>query len=318
MTDILVVLETRDGALRNASLEAVGAARAAADASGGGKVTALATEQIELDAAILGSAGADEVVIADSKAHSPDGAAATAVRVAGETGTGAVFVSATVRGRDLLGRIAAGLDTGFAADCTAVDFADGSLVFTRPVYAGKAQIRVKINGPVVVASMRSNHFGPADREASAEMNTTSAEIGKAQVTSIAGKSGSRPDVAEAARVVSGGRGLGSAENWHLLESLADALPGAALGASRAVVDSGWRPHSEQVGQTGKTVSPELYIAVGISGAIQHLAGMSSSKVIVAINKDGEAPIFQQATYGIVGDVNEILPVLTEAIQATVD
>lgn len=318
MTDILVVLETREGTLRNASLEAVGAARAAADASGGGKVTALATEQADLDSAVLGGAGADAVLVADAGAHSPDGAAATAVRVAGEVGAGAVFVSATVHGRDLLGRIAAGLDTGFAADCVAVDFVDGGFLFTRPVYAGKAQVQVKINGPVAVASMRGNHFAPAGREANAEMGTTSAEAGKAQVTAIAGKSSGRPDVAEAARVVAGGRGLGSAENWHLLESLADALPGAALGASRAVVDSGWRPHSEQVGQTGKTVSPELYIAAGISGAIQHLAGMSSSKVIVAINKDSEAPIFQHATYGLVGDVNEILPVLTEAVKNAVD
>lgn len=313
MTDILVLLETRDGALRAASLEAVGAARTAADASGGGKVTALATEQVELDAAQLGSAGADACLVADAGTHSPDGAAATAVRVAGEINAGAVFLAATVRGRDLTGRIAAALDTGFAADCTAFEYLDGAFVFTRPIYAGKALIKVKIHGSVAVASMRGNHFAPAGREASAEMGTTSAEAGKAQVTAIAGKSGGRPDVAEAARVVSGGRGLGSAENWHLIEALADALPGAALGASRAVVDNGWRPHSEQVGQTGKTVSPELYIAAGISGAIQHLAGMSSSKVIVAINKDAEAPIFQVANYGIVGDLNEILPVLTAAI-----
>jgi electron transfer flavoprotein alpha subunit len=258
------------------------------------------------------------VLVADAGAHSPDGAAATAARVAGELGAGAVLLAATVRGRDLTGRIAAALDTGFAADCIGIDAADGGFVFTRPIYAGKAQTQVKINGSVAVASLRGNHFSPAGREASAEMGTTSAESGKAQITAIAGKSSGRPDVAEASRVVAGGRGLGAAENWHLLESLADALPGAALGASRAVVDSGWRPHSEQVGQTGKTVSPELYIAVGISGAIQHLAGMSSSKVIVAINKDAEAPIFQHATYGVVGDAHEILPALTEAVKATVE
>jgi len=314
MTDILVILETREGALRPASLEAVGAARAAADASGGGKVTALATESIELDAAQIGAAGADAALVADSATHSPDGAAATAARVAQEVGAGAVFLSSTVRGRDLLGRIAASLDTGFAADCTAVDFADGGFVFTRPVYAGKANTRVKINGAVAVASMRGNFFAPAGRDASAEMGTTSAEAGKAEVVSVSAQTGGRPDVAEANRVVSGGRGLGSADNWHLIESLADAIPGAALGASRAVVDNGWRPHSEQVGQTGKTVAPELYIAVGISGAIQHLAGMNSSKVIVAINKDAEAPIFAHSSYGIVGDLNEIVPALTAAIK----
>lgn len=318
MTDLLVILETREGVLRNASLEAVGAARAAADASGGGKVTALATESAELDAAVIGAAGADALLIADASQHSPDGAAATAARVAGELGVGAVFLAATVRGRDLLGRVAAALDTGFAADCTEFEFVDGGFVFTRPVYAGKAVTKVKINGPVAVASMRGNHFAPAGREATAELSNISAEAGKATVSAISAKTGGRPDVAEAARVVAGGRGLGDADNWKLLEDLADALPGAALGASRAVVDNGWRPHSEQVGQTGKTVSPELYIAAGISGAIQHLAGMSSSKVIVAINKDAEAPIFQHASYGIVGDVNEVLPALTEAIKAVVE
>ncbi|RMH02267.1 MAG: electron transfer flavoprotein subunit alpha/FixB family protein [Planctomycetota bacterium] len=310
MTDILVVLEVRDGRVRPASLEAVGAAAAA----GGGRVTALATEKAEIDAAALGAAGADQVLVAGAEAHSADGAAATAARVARELGVGAVFLAATIRGRDLCGRIAALLETGFAADCTAVEAGDEGFVFTRPVFAGKALIRVRVTGPVAVASLRANHFSPAGREATAEVEEVAAEEGKAQVTAVAAVGGGRPDVAEASRVVSGGRGMGGAEAWTLLEAVADALPGAALGASRAVVDAGWRPHSEQVGQTGKTVSPELYIAAGISGAIQHLAGMSSSKVIVAINKDPEAPIFQHATYGIVGDVAEVLPALAEALR----
>ena len=313
MTDILVVLETREGALRAASLEAVGAARSAADASGGGHVIALATETADLDAAALGSAGADQVLIADASVHSSDGAAATAVRVAKEAGVGTVLISATVRGRDLLARIAVSLGTGFAADCSAMEWADGSFTFTRPVYAGKAITRVRINGGVSVASLRSNHFSPAGRDASAEISNVASEAGKAQVTKVSAPADSRPDVSEASIVVAGGRGLGSKENWSMLEAVADALPGAALGASRAVVDNGWRPHSEQVGQTGKVVAPELYIAAGISGAIQHLAGMRSSKVIVAINKDAEAPIFQHASYGIIGDVAEILPALAEEL-----
>ncbi len=313
MTDVLVVLETRDGALRAASLEAVGAGRMAADASGGGSVVAVATETAELDAAALGAAGADKVLVADAGAHSPDGAAATAVAAAKDCGAGLVLMAATVRGRDMLARVAAGLETGFAADCTGMEFADGGFIFTRPVYAGKAITKVKINGSVAVASIRGNHFPLAGRDGAAEMGTVAAVAGKGAVTGISSKTGGRPDVAEASRVVAGGRGMGSEDNWSMIEAVADALPGAALGASRAVVDNGWRPHSEQVGQTGKVVSPELYIAAGISGAIQHLAGMNSSKVIVAINKDADAPIFQHASYGIVGDVNEILPALAEEL-----
>jgi len=306
MSNILVVLETREGALRRASLEAVGAARTLADARGS-RVIAFAPEQCEIDAAVLGAAGADEVVVASATNHSADGAAATAAKLSAEKGCDVVLVSATVRGRDVTPRIAALLDTGFAADCVAMDAS--SMVFTRPVYAGKALLQVKVAGPIIVASLRPNFFAAAGREATAEVSSVTSEAGKSQVTAVSAATGGRPDVAEANRVVAGGRGLGSAENWVLLEAVADALPGAALGASRAVVDAGWRPHSEQVGQTGKTVAPELYIAAGISGAIQHLAGMNSSKVIVAINKDANAPIFQHATYGIVGDVNEVLPVL---------
>jgi len=310
MSNILVVLETREGALRPACLEAVGAARTLADARGS-SVIAFAPEQCDIDAALLGAAGADEVLVSDATQHSADGAAAAAAKLAGEKGCNVVLLSATVRGRDVTPRIAALLDTGFAADCVAMDAS--SMVFTRPVYAGKALLQVKVSGSTTVASLRPNFFAPAGRETSAEVSSVSCEAGKGQVTAVSAATGGRPDVAEANRVVAGGRGLGSAENWTLLEAVADALPGSALGASRAVVDSGWRPHSEQVGQTGKTVAPELYIAAGISGAIQHLAGMNSSKVIVAINKDADAPIFQHASYGIVGDLNEILPVLAEEL-----
>lgn len=310
MSNILVILETREGALRPACLEAVGAARTLADARGS-SVIAFAPEQCGIDAALLGAAGADEVLVSEVANHSADGAAAAAAKLAGEKDCNVVLLSATVRGRDITPRIAALLDTGFAADCVAMDAS--TMVFTRPVYAGKALLQVKVSGAMTVASLRPNFFAPAGREASAVVSSVGGEAGKGQVTAVNAATGGRPDVAEANRVVSGGRGLGSAENWHLIEAVADALPGAALGASRAVVDAGWRPHSEQVGQTGKTVAPELYIAAGISGAIQHLAGMNSSKVIVAINKDANAPIFQHASYGIVGDVNEVLPVLAEEL-----
>jgi len=306
MSHVLVLLETREGQVRPACLEILGAARKLADARGG-QVVALAPETCAPDAAALGAAGADRVLVAQSPEHSPDGAAATAARVAREIGATAVLLAATVRGRDLQGRIAARLETGFASDCTAMDPAGPS--FTRPVYGGKALITVRIQGPVAVASLRANHFPPARRSSAAEIGTVAAEPGQARVVKSELKSAGRPDVAEASRVIAGGRGLGGPENWHLLEKVADAVPGMALGASRAVVDAGWRPHGEQVGQTGKTVAPELYIAVGISGAIQHLAGMSSSKVIVVVNRDKEAPIFQHATYGIVGEAQDVLPAL---------
>lgn len=314
MSDILVLLESRDGALRPVSLETLGAARQLADARGS-QVLAVATEQGNYDAAVLGAAGADKVLVADTAEHSADGAAATVARVAKEQNCNLVLAAATVRGRDLGARIAALMGGGLAADCIAIDCTDGNApVFTRPVYGGKAELKVRLASGSGVATLRGNFFAAASRSAEAAVETIPAEAGKARVSAISAQSGGRPDVAEANRVVAGGRGLGSADNWHLLESLADAL-GAGLGASRAVVDAGWRPHSEQVGQTGKTVAPELYFACGISGAIQHLAGMRGSKVIVAINKDADAPIFQHATFGIVGDVNEVLPALTEALAA---
>ncbi|MHC4838219.1 MAG: electron transfer flavoprotein subunit alpha/FixB family protein [Planctomycetota bacterium] len=317
MSDILVILESREGALRPVSLETLGAARQVADARGS-QVVALATEQGDYDAAAIGAAGADRLLVADAHGHSADGAAATAARVAQDAGCSLVLAAATVRGRDLGARVAAKLGCGLTADCTAIDLADAAHpVFTRPVYAGKAELKVRHAGGRGVATLRGNFFAPAGRSAEAAVENIGAEGGSAQVVALSAQASGRPDVAEANRVVSGGRGIGSAEQWGVVEALADAL-GAGLGASRAVVDAGWRPHSEQVGQTGKTVAPELYFACGISGAIQHLAGMSGSKVIVAINKDADAPIFQHASYGIVGDVHEVLPALTDALAAVVN
>ncbi|MDP6962719.1 MAG: electron transfer flavoprotein subunit alpha/FixB family protein [Planctomycetota bacterium] len=311
MSSVLVILETRNGELRPACLETVGAARQIADANGF-SVTAIATEAATIDAGVVGSAGADNLVIANNDTHSADAAASMAAKLATSQSAAVVLIQATVRGRDIAPRVAALLDTGFAADCTAVD--PQSMVFTRPICGGKALEQVRVNGEIVVASLRSNFFTPTNREHSAEISNIDGADGKSVVSEISAQTGGRPDVAEASVVVSGGRGMGSADNWHLIEAVADAIPGSGLGASRAVVDSGWRPHSEQVGQTGKTVSPELYIAAGISGAIQHLAGMNSSKVIVAINKDADAPIFRHATYGLVGDALEILPELAAELK----
>mgnify|MGYP003340732765 CR=1 FL=1 len=228
-----------------------------------------------------------------------------------------VLLSASQMGKDVSPRVAVKLDAGLAADCTALKVENGEIVATRPIYAGKAMVDVKVTTATKVFSLRPNVFSAstqngsptATEKISLELSDTDFSS-KATSTSV---STGRPDLTESNIVVSGGRGMKGPEHFNLIEQLADAF-GGAVGASRAVVDAGWRTHDEQVGQTGKTVSPSLYVACGISGAVQHLAGMSSSKCIVAINKDKDAPIFQIADYGIVGDVFAVLPPLTQEIK----
>jgi electron transfer flavoprotein alpha subunit len=218
-------------------------------------------------------------------------------------------------GVDLAPRIAVRLNAGIVMDCMKFEVIDNDITATRPVYAGKALIDCKLTSDIKIFTIRPNVFKPQSVNSTAlevETKTIDNPNLSTRVTSFK-KSEGKLDVAEADIIVSGGRGMKGPENFHLIEELADVL-GAAVGASRAVVDAGWRPHREQVGQTGKTVSPSLYIACGISGAIQHLAGMSSSKYIVAINKDKDAPIFNVADYGIAGDVFEILPAMIEEIK----
>jgi electron transfer flavoprotein alpha subunit len=233
-----------------------------------------------------------------------------------ETGASYLIISGTSLGKDLAPHISGRLNAGCLMDCIHIDTSSGEVIATRPVYAGKALIDVKLNSDLKIIVLRPNIFKPVIKDENTDVKIDTRNIDnpdlKIRVTEIK-KSEGKLDVAEADIIVSGGRGLKGPENFHLIEKLADVL-GAAVGASRAVVDAGWRDHREQVGQTGKTVSPSLYIACGISGAIQHLAGMSSSKYIVAINKDKDAPIFNIADYGIAGDVFEILPALTEEIK----
>jgi electron transfer flavoprotein alpha subunit len=228
-----------------------------------------------------------------------------------------LLLPATTTGKALGPAVAARLDTGLATDCIHLAAGeDGRLRIDRPVYAGKAIATVVIKTDPQVVSLRPNVFPAvvvdAGRTAPVEPVPVDGEI-RAVVRDVVASSGGKPDLTEAPIIVSGGRGLGGPEHFRMIEALADTL-GGVVGASRAVVDLGWRPQSDQVGQTGKTVSPSLYIACGISGAIQHLAGMSSSRCIVAINKDGNAPIFQKADYGIVGDVFEVVPALTEELK----
>jgi electron transfer flavoprotein alpha subunit len=219
-------------------------------------------------------------------------------------------------GKDIAPRVAVRLGAGLASDCIALRAEGTNVLATRPVFAGKALLDVRVTTPVNVFTLRPNVFEAAVGGAEASVEQRVAALDPADLVTAVEEvkiAAGRPDVTEAEIIVSGGRGMKGPEHFHLIEALADAL-GGGVGASRAVVDAGWRPHDEQVGQTGKTVSPTLYIACGISGAVQHLAGMSSSKFIVAINKDKDAPIFQVADYGIVGDVFAVLPALTAELK----
>jgi electron transfer flavoprotein alpha subunit len=217
--------------------------------------------------------------------------------------------------------VAALLDVPLASDVTGIEGEGGSLSVVRPVYSGKAFATVGFSASPAILSVRPNAFGASPNPASGSVQVYEPQgldgVGSSfRVKGFEASGGETKDVAEASIVVSGGRGMKGPENWHILEELRSALGAdAALGASRAVVDADWRPHAEQVGQTGKTVAPKLYFAIGISGAIQHMAGMRTSQTIVAVNKDSEAPIFQAADYGVVGDLFDVVPRLAEEVRA---
>ena len=317
---MLVYLEADGAALRKPALEGLGAAAAVA-ASLGGEVHGIVTgANATAVAAAAAGAGAKTIHVVEdaSLATSLPSAHARAVAaVARQIGATHLFFPATARGRDLLGLVAGRIGAGVAADATSLAVVGGQLRISRPVYAGKAIQVVAVTRTPFCVGLRPNSFVPAPGAAAATIASHSApepHAGDPVVRETRAPEKKSVDLTEASIVVSGGRGLKGPEHFHLVEELAAAL-GGVVGASRAVVDAGWRPHGEQVGQTGKTVSPKLYVAIGISGAIQHLAGMTSSKCIVAINRDAEAPIFKLADYGIVGDAFEIVPALIEALHA---
>jgi electron transfer flavoprotein alpha subunit len=318
---ILVFIEERQGKIKRASLEALQVARKLADVLQQ-PVTALCVGSA--DASInLAHYGADRVLKASHEAlasYSLEAYSATVAQAARQIEASIIFGTASAMGRELLPRVAAALRVGLAQDCTEARIVDGDkLECVRPIYAGKAFARVRLTRTPAIATLRPNVFslGAPDvaRAASEEIFAPDLTLVKirAKVTGTQSTSGQKLELTEANIIVSGGRGMKGPENFAMIQALADALRGA-MGASRAAVDAGWIDHQHQVGQTGKTVSPTLYIACGISGAIQHLAGMSSSKFIVAINKDPEAPILKVADYGIVGDLFAVVPALTEELK----
>jgi len=317
---ILTFAEARDGRLRRASLEAVSEARRLAGPLGASVETVVVGPGSEALAGELSAHGADRVRVFDDQAlaaYATESYARALAQAIADTKPSVVLVPFTAMGKDLAPRVAARVGAGLASDCVALEVKDGRLVARRPMYGGKAYATVEWAGEPQMATLRPNVFPLRTPDASRPVEVVRASVdasARARVTATTATAQGRLPLTEAQIIVSGGRGLKGPENFHLVESLAEAL-GAAVGASRAVVDAGWVDHQLQVGQTGRTVSPSLYVACGISGAIQHLAGMSSSKCIVAINKDPDAPIFKVADYGVQGDLFEILPKLTEAAKA---
>jgi len=324
---IIAFAEQRDGQIKKSALEVVTAAHQLGQQLGA-EVIALCPAAAEVaDASRLGRYGATSVLSGGGdlfKDDAPDTLAHAIAALAEELDARAILLPATSLGKDVAPRVAALLQIAQISDCTALTVEGGQIRAERPVYAGKAIWSVQSRSSRFLATLRPNNFTPQETGGSDltpapfqphEPMPSRLTIKDVIQTQGAGAPGALNalDVTEASVVVSGGRGLKGPENYYVLEELAATL-GGAVGSSRAVVDSGWRPHAEQVGQTGKVVSPNLYIACGISGAIQHLAGMTSSKVIVAINKDPEAPIFKVADYGIVGDVMQVVPALNEELK----
>lgn len=303
---VLVIAETKGDALKKVSKEMVSGAR-----SLGTPVTALLINGTDAHAKELFAAGADVVIKQSIAEFSPEGYANVAAEAAKAKGAKMVLAAHSVQGKDFAGRLAVKLGAAVVADVSGLRGSLDEAEVRKPVYSGKAYANIKVKSPAVI-TVRPNSL-----EVKAHSGAENVENGSFAEGSVAGKltgveatGGAKVQLGDASVIVSGGRGIKGPENWPILQALVDVL-GAALGASRAAVDAGWISHSHQVGQTGKTVSPNCYIACGISGAIQHLAGMGSSRVIVAINKDADAPIFKVATYGVVDDLFTVVPALTE-------
>ncbi|ODG90666.1 MULTISPECIES: electron transfer flavoprotein subunit alpha/FixB family protein [Bacillaceae] len=316
---VLVLGEVREGSLRNVSFEAVSTAKTVAE--GGEVVAVLVGKSVSALAAEMIQYGADRaIVVEDEKlaSYTSDGYSQALLAVIDQEKPEGLVFGHTALGKDLSPKLAARMQSGLISDVTAIEVAGGNIVFTRPIYSGKAFEKKVMVDPFIFATIRPNNISALEKDASrtGDVAAVSVEIKdlRSIVKDVVRKASEGVDLSEAKVVVAGGRGVKSEEGFNPLKELASVL-GAAVGASRGACDANYCDYSLQIGQTGKVVTPDLYIACGISGAIQHLAGMSNSKVIVAINKDPEANIFKVADYGIVGDLFEVLPLLTEEFKA---
>jgi electron transfer flavoprotein alpha subunit len=313
---VLVIAEQVDDQFRKVTFEALSAAQQIAGALGGDVCALVLGSGMEAAAAELGQYGAAKILLADDAAlaeYTTDAYTNVVAGIITQLAPAAVILGATTQYKDLAARLSARLNAALAVDCVALGVDNQDLVATRPMYGGKILAEVVLAGATPIAAIRPNTITICKAAAAGLVEKVTVDPGAAK-TQLVGKQleSGKVDLTEADIVVTGGRGMGGTD-FSVVELLAQEL-GAAVGASRSAVDEGWRPASDQVGQTGKTVSPNLYVACGVSGAIQHLAGMSSSKVIVAINKDPDAPIFAKADYGIVGDLFEVVPALTAEIK----
>jgi electron transfer flavoprotein alpha subunit len=321
MTNILAFSETRLGDLRRCGLETVSAARQVADATGGQVHAVLVgAPGVARHAAKLAAHGADVVLVLEHDAFANYNPEALTATLAARLGSGyrAAFFAASAQGHDLVARVAARMKLAYASDVTEFVFAADSVAVAHPGFTNKIVQRFVLKATPALISLRAGAVLPVENPKAGTVDTITSAVDatavRVKVTLTEKAAGGKLDLGEAPVIVAGGRGLKEAANFKLVEDLAAAFGNAAVGATRAVTDDGWRPHSDQIGQTGRLVSPDLYIACGISGAIQHLAGMRTSKTIVAINKDKEAPIFKVADYGIVGDVLDVLPAMTEEVR----
>ncbi|NCU17045.1 electron transfer flavoprotein subunit alpha/FixB family protein [Pallidibacillus pasinlerensis] len=315
---VLVLAELKDNKLRNVSFEAIAAAKTIAE--GGEVVSLLLGESVESLANELVQYGADRVVVVEDEKlaqYSSDGFSQAVLAVVEEEDPEAIVFGHTALGKDLSPKVASKLDAGLVSDVVDVEVTGGNVVFTRPIYSGKAFEKKIVTDGLIFVTVRPNNIPALEKDESRTGDVSKVDVEikdlRTIIKEVVKKTSEGVDLSEAKVVVAGGRGLKSAEGFKLLDELAEVL-GGAVGASRGACDAGYCDYSLQIGQTGKVVTPDLYIAVGISGAIQHLAGMSNSKVIVAINKDPEANIFKIADYGIVGDLFEVVPKLTEELK----
>jgi electron transfer flavoprotein alpha subunit len=319
---ILVFIEVREGKIKKSSLEALSEAKRRAEDLNIEVAAVLIGHNVENLASEVFPFGASKVYVLENsllRYYSAAGYAHALHPLAEETKPKAIFFSASSLGKDFAPRLAAKLGVSVASDCTKTACRDGKLEVSRPIFAGKVFVTLTLRSSPQIVTLRPNVFplmepGTKEGEMLKKEVVIPEDQVKAQVVEILKEEGAEIDVTEAEIVVSGGRGMKGPENFDLLRELTSLLPQSAVGASRSAVDAGWIDHQHQVGQTGKTVSPNLYMAIGISGAIQHLAGMSSSKYIVAVNKDPEASIFKVADFGIVGDLFKVIPHLKEELK----